>query len=691
MTYDSTRSSSGQGQAAQAADNGQADNGDGHISPEGPRLSEEARETLDYIDFLWPTGDDANVAAQAADFNCTPWTIPDLRSSVRNRPIVIAAQDTEEGQAKAQEVAAQCVKYKADGVRIWTIPGFGSKFGAMREWCTHNSLVATLEVECAGEWRGFVSFVGTPMGICPKFSEDPKPIAVNLIPVPPLEDEMIPKPLRGWILDISTRAQAPVEYVAAAALVAIGGLIGCRLAIRPKRRDHWLVVPNLWGAVVGPPGVLKTPMVEESLRPLKRLAADSRERYQDEMKEWAARKLVLAAKQEAAATELKKAAKKGARDEELAILAREATDCTEEEPPVEARKDINDVTVEKLQVRMSENAAGLLYFRDELTGLFRAMDKQGHESDRGFFLECWNGLNSYRVERMGRPDVYIPRACLAIFGTIQPGPLARYLTRSICGEEADGFMPRFQMLVYPDPPIKFLYVDRFPDTVVKDTAYAVFRAINELDPIALGCEVHEDLGVPFIGFADDAQEYFAEWYTTLQNRLRSGSLSNIMACQLAKYPSLMASLALEFHLIGSCHFEPWFDERSKKDMVSAKIRELKPVSLDAAENAAAWCEFLEGHASRMYQCAIDGDPEDAIRLDEKIRDSLPMPFTIRDVQRKGWAGLRTNEEVRSAIGRLEDCGRVKVVEVPTTERGGRPTEQVWVHPKLMSGTPGVHA
>ena len=49
---------------------------------------------------------------------------------------------------------------------------------------------------------------------------------------------------------------------------------------------------------------------------------------------------------------------------------------------------------------------------------------------------------------------------LSLFGTIQPGPLARYLKGAASGDDADGFMPRFQILVYPDPSERFVNVVR---------------------------------------------------------------------------------------------------------------------------------------------------------------------------------------------------------------------------------------
>jgi hypothetical protein len=130
----------------------------------------------------------------------------------------------------------------------------------------------------------------------------------------------------------------------------------------------------------------------------------------------------------------------------------------------------------------------------------------------------------------------------------------------------------------------------------------------------------------------------------------------------------MPSLALIFHLIDSFQSD-----------------QLRPVSLQAAMMAAAWCELLEAHARRIYQAASDGDPENAIRLGERLKGSLPNPFTYREVAKKGWSGLATSEEVGKAVGILEDRGWVRVVEVPPTARGGRPTEKVWINPKVQTG------
>jgi putative DNA primase/helicase len=638
-------------------------------------LADDLLDILDYLIFVWPTTEDARAADDAATLKWESATNPRFESAVREHQIVVASPDNPEGEAWAKLVAQRCVDAKAFLVRTWAVPEFGSKFGTMREWCKTHDLGKLLALEHAGKFKSFVVFVGSSLGESPKFEGDPRKITAELLPVPGVDPGMIPGPLRRWLVDIANRGSFPLEYGAAAAIVAMSGLIGRRIAIRPKRHDDWLVVPNLWGAVVGPPGIQKTPAVEESLRPLSRLAAAARANHQEATKKYAESQIIALAQKEAAKNELKVAAKKkDVQQHKLEELARQIAREFDEPAPTPKRYIVNDTTVEKLGELLAENPNGLTLFRDELSGFLRTLDKQGHESDRGFYLETWNGSGAYTVDRIGRGTIVISSACIALFGTIQPGPLARYLRGAISGEEADGFVPRFQILVYPDLSYKFIHCDRYPDTEAKNEAYAVFEAIDRLDPIALGCEVDQDRGLAYIGFSGEAQDFFDEWRIELENRLRSGDLSAMMTSHLAKYRSLLPCLALQFHLIDSY-----------------ACSRLDPVSIEATKAAAAWCDLLERHAQRIYQAAQDGDPDDAIKLSDRIKGSLPNPFTYRQVAQKGWAGLTAVDDVRRAVGILEDRGWVKVVEVRSDDpRGrGRPSEQVWIHPKVLGGSRGV--
>jgi hypothetical protein len=598
----------------------------------------------------------------------------DYSELLRDRICYVIPDNDEPGREHAQRVA-QSLQGKAEIIKLVELPDLPER-GDTSDFLAGGGTVDQLDelAHKQPEWTpqegGFVSFVSDQGEENPKFSGDPRPVAVELIKVPDLDPRMIPEPFRDWLTDIAQRGCFPLEYPAGAAITGISGLLGKRLAVRPKRHDDWLVIPNLWGGVVGPPGIQKTPAVEEALRPLRRLAANAMDQHKQDLEAHNATLMVAEAKAMAAKDRMKKAAKGNATDKELVDLAKEAMvaeDCVE---PKLKRYLVNDATVEKLGELLADSPYGLTLFRDELVGFFRTMDKQGHESDRGFFLESWNGFGDYIYDRIGRGTVVIPNVCLSIFGTIQPGPLSRYLRSASVGEEADGLMPRFQVLLYPDPPREFVNVDRYPNADAKSKAFEVFKGIDALNPIAMGCSLDEDRSVPYLGFDSEAQEFFDQWRVDLETRLRSSQENALFTCHLAKYRKLLPALSLIFHVIES----------------QGAIR-LQPITLRSLAAAAAWCQLLEAHAKRIYQSALDGDPETAMQLAERIKHSLSNPFTYRDVLRKGWSGLTTADDVQKAVGILEDRNWVKVVEIPTTERGGRPSAKIWINPALRDGDP----
>jgi putative DNA primase/helicase len=56
---------------------------------------------------------------------------------------------------------------------------------------------------------------------------------------------------------------------------ALAGVIGRRLGIRPQAKTDWTVIANLWALIIARPGVLKSPAMEASLAPLKRLGVNA--------------------------------------------------------------------------------------------------------------------------------------------------------------------------------------------------------------------------------------------------------------------------------------------------------------------------------------------------------------------------------------------------------------------------------
>lgn len=131
--------------------------------------------------------------------------------------------------------------------------------------------------------------------------------------------------------------------------------------------------------------------------------------------------------------------------------------------PVGRRIITRDATSEKLHEIMCENPSGVLLIRDEVPGWLGTLDKPGREGERGFFLSAWNGDTGYTIDRIGRGSVHVDACCLSMLGGIQPARLRSYLADALHdGPLNDGLLQRFQVLVYPDIPKDWHYVDRPP-------------------------------------------------------------------------------------------------------------------------------------------------------------------------------------------------------------------------------------
>ena len=106
-----------------------------------------------------------------------------------------------------------------------------------------------------------------------------QPLPNGLHPVEPFDPLMLPDAFRDWLADVSERMQTPLDFAAVGAVIALAGVVGRKICIRPKQYDDWEVIPNLWGAIIGRPGLLKSPVLQEVTRPLRRLEAEARKRF----------------------------------------------------------------------------------------------------------------------------------------------------------------------------------------------------------------------------------------------------------------------------------------------------------------------------------------------------------------------------------------------------------------------------
>ena len=138
----------------------------------------------------------------------------------------------------------------------------------------------------------------------------------------------------------------------------------------------------------------------------------------------------------------------------------------------------------------------------------------------------------------------------------------------------------------------------------------------------------------------------------LELHVRSGDLPCYMESHLAKYRSLVPSLALLIHLaenIGQ--------------------RYVQAVELSSLQKAIAWSKYLQSHAGRIYGASVgQADIEAAERILQKIKDGdLADGFTLNQVARKQWSGLTDRKLIGCALQALEEHHWIRSERIAKTK------------------------
>ncbi|WP_201556006.1 YfjI family protein [Psychrobacter immobilis] len=521
----------------------------------------------------------------------------------------------------------------------------------------------------------------------------PKPISQTLPPVKTLTSDMMPKLLWDYASNSAERLSVPIEYVLMPLMVSLGSLIGSKLSIYPKMYDNWEVVPNFYGAIIGNPSSKKSPSLSDGLKPISHLVALASDKYKEDKLEHDTQKELNKHMTKAAEKQLSDLAKKLANQtdddaeisqDDLKVKAQELAEAKQSDEliPEIKRYLTDDGTIEGIGELESKHKNGMLVKRDELTAWFASLESESNQQARSFYLEGFNGLGSFQVDRIGRGSVFIDTHCLSVIGGIQPDKLEYYLSKTMKGLGNDGLIQRFQLMVYPDPLSNSKERDLPPDKQSRDAIYNLFETIDSMqlgDFMRYGANPIDDYHKrPYYRFTDDAYQLFMSWYDAL--KLRAGDAEHsIIAEHLIKYAKTVPSLALVFHLV---------------DCIEHGTSS-GAVNMNALRAALAWCEVLESHMMRIYSTVTDSANIKASYLADKIMkmvkkgadktdttDWISHGFTARQLIRKGWKGLNDADDVLNSLEVLIENNWLSWQVVPSTGKGGRPTERYYINPRI---------
>lgn len=485
-----------------------------------------------------------------------------------------------------------------------------------------------------------------------KHLEDSIPLPLPLPALPAVkafDANMLPTAIKDYVLDVSDRQQSPPDFIAVTAICALAAVLGRKVQICPKQHDDWTVIPNQWGIIIGRPSAMKSPSMKEALRPLFQIEAEAAKQFNTANKRYLAEKTLSEMEKEFAKQKAKKMALKGNRNG--AILALEETEFNET-PPKRNRLVVNDVSVEKLGELLNENPNGLILVRDELAGWVAKLSKEEFQSDRAFYLECFDGNGRFIYDRIVRGTIEIENCTLSLIGGIQPSKIRQLLREAISGVSDDGLIQRLQMLVWPDDSGKWVWKDKEPNKQAYKQYCDAFLYLH-------GLNAESDLGTKCFRFTSEAQNLFIDWIEEIQSCARNDDMCSAFESHLLKMPKTIAGLALLIELIdGGSECGPRF------------------VGSTSMLKAIRWAYYLQSHAERLYG-SIKNEALESAHLILRRRNKLSHPFTFREIHRKAWTGLAGADGAKilnEALEYLIEYHHLKPVEVPSSsEAGGRPT------------------
>lgn len=476
----------------------------------------------------------------------------------------------------------------------------------------------------------------------------------GLYPVKSFDPAWLPDAIRPWVEDIAYRMRVPLDFSAISALSTLAGVTGRRAFVFPKELDKdWQESLALSGGVIAASGRVKSPVWKAYVNMVFEQDADWSREHEAAVKQY---KIALEKweREQKAIEKQKKEPFQIKAEGDTSRIAPIAEGSSEPTPPPPCRRlMLNDATPESMHERMMQNSEGLFYYKDELSSWVKELSKKDRESQRGIFLAAMNGNDAYTVDRIGRGNVPA-LMCLSVFGSFQPEMFEEFIsdTKNV----ADGMIPRFSLLVWPDD------LDRqYFDRSVNDGAKAKFRDI--LRKLAAAKE-----DTIWLHFTTDAQRRFEKWSIANDHKINTMRHSGKRS-HLSKYQGALPKLAGLLQLV---------------DLMAApgEVHGTHKIDIDHLSKAIQIFEYLESHMHRLYNCLKPTSVKAEEALVQLIQDGrLKDGLSSRDIVHNNWENLKDRDDVDDALDSLAERHWVRAYRV-NSGQGSRSTDRWNVNPAL---------
>ena len=406
----------------------------------------------------------------------------------------------------------------------------------------------------------------------------------TLPPLPSFPIEVLPSFLAAYVSKAARVFAVPVEVPATALLSLASACIGRKrsIAIKSSWREH----ANLFLGLVARSGVGKTPCTSAIFNSVYRLEKKWFEDWQQASLEY----MELWAQYESA---LRRKPNEG----------NPPPKCPE--PPKRTQLLIDDATIESVADALDDNPRGVLWHRDELSGLLQDLDKYSKESEgtKSRLLSAYDS-KLWKINRKTQgKSLFIPHACLGIFGGVQPGVLSNLFSSE---DRLSGLLPRF-LFVLVRPSNAATWTDEFISNEERQGFDCVIERILSLK---FGAE-EEPVNLTV---RQSGKQTYVNWFNSLAWEQWAGT--EYVEARSAKLKGQALRLALILHLLD------WAaeggEEGTEPDTVGA-------ATMEKALTLADWFNLHQEQAWQLIlgdENAPDKRPQDCDPLDLKVARAI---------------------------------------------------------------------
>lgn len=481
--------------------------------------------------------------------------------------------------------------------------------------------------------------------------ENPIPIDRPVLPKFPVD--MLPEPIREWVVATAEYTQTPVELPALLALAACSGCVARRYEID----CGWREPINLWVAVLLEPANRKSTVYSAAFRPVREIERLLIEIAKPENAKRSAEISILKQRLDG----LKKKAAQGNNADAMREAGELAEQLARTPEPVLPKLLMDDSTPEALELVLASQGGRVIVSGAE-GGAFQIMaGKTSKFTNMEVFLKGHAG-DDLRVDRVTRGSLAVERVCLTLGYAIQPEVIRGLVSKSTF--RGCGLLARFLWAV----PMNNLGNRKIETEKVAESVEQKYHLLLE-QLFFLGERVQQEQ-VETLYFCPQASARFVQWRREVESCLREGGTLETMLDWGGKLCGLTARLAAVIRLIE----------------IASVSGSIYPVDETNVEIAIAISKWAIPHAKAAF--GLLGDDDGAMADAERILDWLKAQNKTRTTQREVHQQFRSRfddeqERLEKALELLVHRGWLRPVDI-TQSGPGRKSKQFDCHPWVVN-------